>query len=241
MKMITLVGVGHVFAISEQIGQLIRSRRPDVVCIELDRMRYESLQSRSRSGRVPIQYSLLAMFQRKMADKFGTEVGEEMLAAAAAAREVDAKIALVDVDASVMLATLWRQMSMRERIKLLFGSLVGLVSAKETVEKEIEAYQSDDKAYLNGIGEQFPVLKKILIDDRNRVMAQRISKVAETHTNIIAVVGDGHVPGIAAELARNDVEIVRLGHLMDGTVAGADVPTEHSASFYLNQSQDRNI
>ncbi|UCE81437.1 MAG: TraB/GumN family protein [Methanobacteriota archaeon] len=233
--MITLIGVGHVFAISDQVTQLIRSKGPDVVCIELDRARYQSLRSGSRSGRVPLQYSLMAMFQKKMADRFGAEVGAEMLAAAEAAREINAKIAFVDVDASAMLTVLWKKMTMRERIKLLAGALIGLVSSKETVEREMEAYQNNDEGYLKSVEEQFPVLKKVLIDDRNRIMAERISEVAETHTNVVAVVGDGHVPGIATALARQDLEVVRLKQLMGGTSMTFDEPSEHSTTFYLNE------
>ena len=233
-KMITIIGVGHVFAISSQVTQIIRSRRPDVVCIELDRARYHSLQSRDRAGRVPIQYTLLAMFQKKMAGKFGGEVGAEMLAAAAAAREVNAKVALVDVDATAMLAMLWRKMSVREKVKLIVGALVGLVSTREAVEREIEAYQSNDESYLNSIGEQFPVVKEILIYDRNRIMTQRISKIAEAHANVVAVIGDGHVPGIAAGLGRDDIEVVRLKELMSGAGMSSDIPGEHTASFYVD-------
>jgi pheromone shutdown protein TraB len=238
-KMITLIGVGHVFAISSQVTQLIHSRRPDVVCIELDKARYQSLQNRTRSGRVPIQYALLALFQRKMADKFGTEVGDEMLAAARAAHDVNAKIALVDVEASAMLAMLWGKMSMKERVKLIVGALIGLVSSKETVEKEIESFQNNDEAYLDSIGEQFPILKKVLIDDRNRIMAQRISRVAESNMNVVAVVGDGHIPGIAAQLARGDVEIVRLKQLMSGAPLSTEGPAEHSTSFYVDDTVGR--
>ena len=58
VTMITLIGVGHVFAISRQVKEIIRVKRPDVVCIELDSARFASLQERTRTGRVPIQYSL---------------------------------------------------------------------------------------------------------------------------------------------------------------------------------------
>ncbi len=239
--MITLIGVGHVFAISGQVTQLIHSRRPDVVCIELDRTRYHALQSQTRSGRVPIQYALLALFQRKMADKFGVQAGDEMLAAARAAQEVNARIALVDVEASTMLAMLWGKMSMKERAKLIFSALVGLVSSKETVEKEIESFQNNDEAYLELIGEQFPILKKVLIDDRNRIMAQRISRVAESNMNVVAVVGDGHIPGITAQLARDDVEIVRLKQLMSGSPLSTEGPAEHNTSFYVSDTLDRQV
>ena len=232
--MITLIGVGHVFAISGQVDALIRARRPEVVCIELDRARYITLQDRSSRGRVPVQYALLAMFQKRMADEFGTGVGDEMLAAATAARAVNAKVALVDVEASAILARLWREMSMKERVKLLAGALIGLVTSKEKVEEEIEAFQDNDAAYLERVGQQFPVLKKILIDDRNKIMAQRISKVAEAHANVVAVIGDGHVPGIAKELAGEDVEVVRLRQLMNSVPMAPEGAAEHNTSYYLD-------
>jgi len=162
-----------------------------------------------------------------------------MLAAAAAAHEVNAKVALIDVEASAMLTMLWSKMSMKERVKLLVGALIGLVTSKETVEKEIEAFQNDDEAYLNGIGEQFPILKKVLIDDRNRIMAQRISRIAETHTNVVAVIGDGHINGIATQLARGDLEIVRLKQLMSGVPLSSEGPAEHSTSFYVDDTIGR--
>jgi pheromone shutdown protein TraB len=176
-----------------------------------------------------------------MADKFGAEAGDEMLAAARAAQDVNAKIALVDVEASAMLAMLWGKMSMKERMKLIVGALIGLVSSKETVEKEIESFQNNDEAYLDSIGEQFPVLKKVLIDDRNRIMAQRISRVAEGHANVVAVVGDGHIPGIVAQLARGDVEIVRLKQLMSGAPLSTEGPAEHSTSFYVDDTAGRQV
>jgi pheromone shutdown protein TraB len=135
--MITLIGVGHVFAISDRVNEVIHSRRPDVVCLELDPIRYQSLLQKDDARRVPLQYSLLAMFQKRMADKFGSEVGDEMLAAASAARQVGARVALIDVDSSRMLAMLWKRMSVKEKLGLFFGALVGLVSSKETVEKEM--------------------------------------------------------------------------------------------------------
>jgi pheromone shutdown protein TraB len=228
--MITLIGVGHVFAISDRVNEVIHSRRPDVVCLELDPIRYQSLLQKDDARRVPLQYSLLAMFQKRMADKFGSEVGDEMLAAASAARQVGARVALIDVDSSRMLAMLWKRMSVKEKLGLFFGALVGLVSSKETVEKEMEVYQSNDEAYIEGIGERFPTLKAVLIDDRNRIMADRIRGIAKDHPNVVAVIGDGHVPGVAKVLEAEQLEVVRLRQLMSPSpVAGG--PGEYSTSF----------
>lgn len=218
------------FAISDRVHDLICSKRPTAVCLELDPARFRSLMQRDSTRRVPMQYSLLAMFQKRMAGKFGSEVGNEMLAAASAAKEVGARIALIDVDASAMLATLWKRMPMKERVGLLFGALVGLVSSKDAVEREMDAYQSNDEAYIAEIGDRFPTVKSVLIDDRNRIMAERIRAISRDHADVVAIVGDGHVPGIEKALAEEHPEVVRLKELMNAPPA-TDGPGEHSTSF----------
>ncbi len=227
--MITIIGVGHVFAISDRLSQMIHARAPQVVCIELDPARYQALLERRRSRRIPLQYSLLAMFQARMAGEFGVEAGDEMIAAATAARTVNAQLAFIDVDASKMLAMLWSEMTTKEKLSLLFGALVGLVSSKERVEEEMEAYYSNEESYMDSVGAQFPAVKKVLIDDRNRIMARRIDSLAAVNDRIVAVVGDGHVPGIVRELGREDVEVVRLRELV-GSPSGESTG-EHTVSF----------
>ena len=45
--MIILLGVGHVFDIADQVKGLIERERPDAVCVELDRARYQILPALS--------------------------------------------------------------------------------------------------------------------------------------------------------------------------------------------------
>ena len=227
--MITLIGVGHVFAISDQVKNLIRTKRPQVVCIELDPARFRALKSKVSTKNVPLQYRLLSYFQTRMAGKFGTEAGDEMLAAASAAAEVGAKVALIDVDAGAVLAMLWKKMSFREKLQLLGGAFTGLVVSKETVERELERYENNEAQYMEALGDGFPVLKTILIDDRNKHMAEKISALTTEYTEILAVVGDGHVPGIAQQLAEKQVETIRLRELRK-------LPTESPSSAGYSSS-----
>ncbi len=232
--MITIVGVGHVFAISEGVKDLIRSRRPEVVCLELDPGRYRALVHRDESRAVPLQYRLLGYFQKRMATKFGTEVGDEMIAAVEAAREVGAKVALIDMDAATVFARLWKRMSFREKTHLMGGAFVGLFASKERVEKELGKYEESSDQYMELMGAGFPSIKEVLIDDRNRFMANRLSEIATQHTSILAVVGDGHVSGIASGLAGSEVETVRLKDLRTQPAA----PTsgqEFTTSFWIRQ------
>ena len=206
--MITLIGVGHVLAISENVKDIIRSKRPEVVCLELDAARYNALVQKDHSRTVPLQYRLLAYFQKRMADKFGTEVGDEMMAAVSAAGEVGAKVALIDMDAARVFALLWRRMSLREKLNLFAGAFVGLFASKATVEREMERYEEHEAQYMETLGTGFPTIKEVLIDDRNRYMAAQLASLSSRHASVVAVVGDGHVPGLVECLKPAEVDLV---------------------------------
>jgi pheromone shutdown protein TraB len=231
--MITLVGVGHVFVISQHIREIIYSRRPEVVCIELDPARYRALLEKVESAHVPIQYRLLGYIQKRMASKFGSEVGDEMLAAAKAAGEVGAKVALIDMDAGRVFAHLWKKMSFKEKMHLFGGAFLGLFMTKEKVEREMEKYESHEEEYIDVLSQGFPAVKEVLIDDRNKHMAKQISAIHAQHQNVVVVVGDGHVPGIVEALKPLDVETVRLKDLRRESTT-AQTGSEYSSSFWYN-------
>lgn len=224
--MITLVGVGHVFALSDNIKTLIRSRRPEVVCLELDTLRFQSLVQRRESGDVPLQYRFLAYVQTRLADKFGTQVGDEMLAAADAAREVGAKVALIDMDGGAVMRKLWDSMTFSEKIRMMGSALVSFFMTREVVEKELERYEGNEEMYMQGLEKEFPTVKEVLLDDRNRYMADRLTSIASQHKTIVAVVGDGHVPGLMENLKHMEIEAVRLKDIRKGPVQ-----EEHMAEF----------
>jgi pheromone shutdown protein TraB len=233
--MITIIGVGHVFQLSDNIKDVIRSRRPEVVCLELDPARFRALTDKTSRGSVPLQYRILAYIQKRMADKFGSEVGDEMLAAVSAAKEIGAQVALIDMDATKVFAQLWARMSFKERAHLLGGALVGLFLTKQTVEREMERYEEHQDKYIETLGEGFPTIKEVLIDDRNKFMAANISSISASHGSVVAVVGDGHVPGLLEALKPLEVETVRLKELRkphEPTASGAEIS---SSFWYSNQ------
>jgi pheromone shutdown protein TraB len=232
--MITLIGVGHVFAISENVKELIRSRRPEVVCLELDPARFNALMHKNSHRSVPLQYRLLAYFQTRTAEKFGTEIGGEMLAAASAAGEIGAKIALIDLDAARVFAQLWRKMSFREKMNLLGGAAIGLFMPKKTVEREMDKYEGNEAQYLETLGQGFPAVKEVLIDDRNKHMVEQLKAIASQHSNIVAVVGDGHIPGIVESLKPLETEVVRLRDIRSGAVQTPASGAEYSTTFWYH-------
>lgn len=222
---ITLLGVGHVFDLNAQVRREILRRGPAVVGLELDPRRFQALSHPERQGGGPVIYRLLAYFQQNLAEGFGGRAGDEMLAAAGAARDIGARLAFIDMDSSHLLQRLWGSLPFEERIKILVAAVSGLFARRTTVEKEIARYEEDQGAYLGEFGRQFPTVKHVLIDERDEHMAVTLRQLVTEFGSVVAVIGDGHVDGIRARLADLTPEVVRLKELRH------DAPSTAEFSF----------
>jgi pheromone shutdown protein TraB len=211
--MITLLGVGHVFDIGRSIRSEILSRRPKVVALELDPIRYHALLSRAPRARGVSALALLAQFQIRIARQYGVEVGDEMIAAAQAAQEIGSEIALIDQDSRAVLRRVWRDMSFRERARLLASTLGGLFTRKERVEAELQRFYRDEAGFIQEFARELPTAKRILIDERDAAMAATLGQLAESKGDVVAVVGEGHVEGLLHQLAGTAVQVVHLQQL----------------------------
>jgi pheromone shutdown protein TraB len=229
--MITLVGVGHIFDIAGQVRHVIRSRKPASVGVELDPARYQAMIHPQEERNVPLPYRMLAATQKRMADEFSGKVGSEMLAAVDEAGCMGAQVLFIDVDANIMFQKLWSEMSFRERIWLMISGFTGLFTSRKRVEKEMQEYQKNEAAYMEAVGENFPTIKRVLIDERNEKMAAAIMQAELTYGSIVAVVGDGHVDGIRSILGRADVEIIRLEQLQQLPKAEESAQCTSDVSF----------
>lgn len=222
--MLTLIGVGHVFDLRSRLKAEILARSPTLVCLELDRERFQSLLERSGSHATdaPLMYRLLARFQESIARQYGTGVGDEMLAAAEAARELRAGVAFIDLNSSEVFEEFWRSMSLKERVKLLLAAFGGLFTSRKTVEREVARFEESPTEYIEEFSREFPSAKRVLIDQRDEHMASRIRELSTRFERIVAVVGDGHIEGLRRMLADLNPEVVRLADLRrapDATVA----------------------
>lgn len=254
---LTLVGTGHVFAIGHLVEGLIDTRRPDIVCVELDPTRLRGLQERKRLNemeaagdprvedikrqqaeavkRLPLAYRMLAKMQDDIATGEGVQAGSEMLAAVEAANRRGIPAACIDVDAQALVRRAWREMGLFERVRFLWSLWRG--KGGGTMEKELEQYQDDPVAYLAMVGNDFPTLKRVLIDERDAHMASGILRIHEQKDQVpnagdplrvLAVVGDGHVAGmlghLRAHFTAEELDIVRVKDLRAGTVPANPFP-----------------
>lgn len=214
--MIILIGVGHIFKIRERLKEEILRAQPGVVCIELDSARMAALLEQRRRereglprerrldwrsvGRGGLIFAFLAIMQERLAGSYGSKAGDEMLAAVEAAREVGAKTMLIDMDSAVFFRNWMSRLSMGERVRLLLSVVGGVFASRKRVESELETFYTDEDAFVRELGEQFPETKKALIDDRNVHMARGIQAAQRAAGVVVAVVGEGHLTGIRAQL-----------------------------------------
>jgi pheromone shutdown-related protein TraB len=213
-KELILIGTAHVSKNSvAEVRETIEKERPDSVCVELDQQRFEAINQKDkwsntdlvqiikskRSGFMFVNI-LLSNYQRKLAEQFGIESGQEMMEGIACAREYGAELVLADRNIQITFNRIWRGCSFWEKIKVLFSILLSVVDDEEITEEELENLKSEDmlSAALSEMGSAFKGVKKYLVDERDQYLAYKIKNAPGE--KVVAVLGAAHVPGIKEEL-----------------------------------------
>jgi len=209
-KTILLIGTAHISRESaDLVASVIGEEKPDTVCVELCDSRYQAIRQKNKwqdtniikvikEKKVFLLLSslLLASFQKKIAKKLNIKPGGEMIKAIETGEAIGAKIYLADRDIRITLGRVWRVMGFWEKVKLLFQLVLSVWEIDEISENDIEKMKEQDvlESLLSDVGKSMPVMKKILIDERDRYIAHKIRSAPGE--KIIAVVGAGHIPGV---------------------------------------------
>jgi len=215
---IIVVGTAHVSRESaELVRRVIAEERPDRVCIELDEQRFQALRRKTdwealdlkqliRTKRLPTLALnlLLASYQKRLGHELGVMPGTELLAAADAADELGIPVALCDRNVRVTILRAWRSMSWWKKNTLLAALLSGVFSRQTMSEDDLRELRKRDvlSEMIDELARELPVLKRVLIDERDAYLAHNIRKAAGAR--IVAVVGAGHLDGIERALAGPD-------------------------------------
>ena len=209
-KEITLIGTAHVSRESaDLVVKVIEEEKPDTVCVELCESRYKAIKQKNRwqntdlikvirekKSFLLLSNLLLTSFQKKIGKKLGIKPGEEMIRAMDAADSVGAHIHLADRDIRITLSRTWRLMGLWTKMKLLAQLVTSMGEVDSIKEEDIEKMKDQDvlETLLSEIGKTLPELRRILIDERDKYLTEKIRSAPGK--KIVAVVGAGHVPGI---------------------------------------------
>jgi len=212
-KEVVLIGTAHVSRESaDLVADVIDEEKPDTVCVELCESRYQAMTQKKRwedtdlikvikekKAFLLLSNLMLAAFQKRIGDKLGIKPGEEMLRAVQRAEAVGAEVALCDRDIRITLSRAWRLMGLWTKVKMLVQLVTSALSTSSIEEADIEELKKRDvlESLLIEIGEMLPELRRVLIDERDQYLAEKIRQAPGR--KVVAVVGAGHVPGIQRE------------------------------------------
>jgi len=218
----TLLGTAHVSRASAlAVERLVGGGDYQVIAVELCDSRYQALTQPDRllqldlfqvirQGRAGVMLAQLALsgYQRRLAEQFGIEPGAEMLAAIRAAEQRDAKLALIDRDVGVTLKRASRSLNWWRRWVLLNGLFFGLFTREQVTEEEVERLKQGDMltSAFTEFAEAAPELYGALIGERDRFMAAQLRRQSRPGQRVLAVVGAGHLDGLARALEEDQAE-----------------------------------
>lgn len=213
-KTVTIIGTAHISGDSvKEIDEVIDELTPDRICIELDESRFKTVSENRRwedmniikvlkekKGFLLLANLVLSSFQKRMGSDVGVNPGADMKEAVALSQTRNIPFSLIDREIQVTLQRAWRISSFWKKMKLL-SALLGSAFTREKISDE-DIENMKEKTALDGmmdeLAEYLPSVKTVLIDERDFYLAAKIYEAEGS--NLIAVVGAGHVPGILKNL-----------------------------------------
>ncbi|MEE8581969.1 MAG: TraB/GumN family protein [Myxococcota bacterium] len=223
-----LVGTAHISRESvDLVREVIEKEQPDCVCVELDSARYLALSQKQHWESLDLRQVIrqkqlatllvnmvLASYQKRLGGKLGVMPGSELLEAVRTAEQHEIPIALCDREIRATLRRAWKALSLWKKFLFLSSLLASLFERPEITEEDLRALRERDalSELMRELGDAMPALKRVLIDERDSYLAQRIRECAGD--TIVAVVGAGHVEGMRrALLAGDEVDLEELGRI----------------------------
>lgn len=226
-KNLNIIGTSHIAKQSvDSVKNTILKEKPDIIALELDKNRLYGLmhnQKRkisitdiSKIGFKGFLFSWIgSIIQKKLGDYVGVTPGSEIKTAIRLAKKQKARIALIDQNIEITLKRFSKALTWKEKWNLLVDIFKGVVLRKNELEDlNIEKFdltkvpsQEVIRKLINKMRERYPNICRVLIDERNKIMARNLSYLMNEHPekNILAVVGAGHEEEIV-ELIKKDFD-----------------------------------
>lgn len=213
----TLLGTAHISKASiEAVRSAIASGRFDAIAVELDEQRHKALTEPDALAQLdlvkvirerkiaPFAANLaLAAYQRRLAEQLDVEPGAELKTAALEASARGLPLQLIDRDVGITFRRILQKLRWWDRMKLIAGLGGGLFASDEIDESDIERLKEGDmlESSFGEFARDTPSLYATLIDERDQFMAARLRERTDGASHVLAVVGAGHLKGMARYLA----------------------------------------
>lgn len=213
-KNLYLVGTAHLSRESvEDVAATVERVKPDTICVELCPGRYQAMTQADNWAKMDIfqvvrqkksvfllAQLILTSFYRRLGNKLGLQPGAEMLKGIEMARETGAELVLADRAIEITLKRVWGYLGFWNKIKLFSHVAMGVLGGEEIDGEMIESLKKKDQfeVVMSEFAATFPEIKRRLIEERDTYLAEKIRNAPGV--DIVAIVGAGHVPGIARQV-----------------------------------------
>jgi len=210
MKYKNLVFLGTSHIAKQSLGEVkrhIEEEKPSIIALELDRKRLHALMSKAkrmlelRSIRsIGLKGFLFSLFgawaEKKLGKLVGVAPGSEMKEAVKIAKRENIEIALIDQDIEVTLQRLSKAITWKEKLNFLIDLLKALFLRKKEIEFDLTTVPDKKmiRKLTSRLKERYPNFYKVLIEERNVVIANNIRKLmASNNKKILVILGAGHI------------------------------------------------
>jgi pheromone shutdown-related protein TraB len=216
---VVILGTAHISQASvESVEALIAQEKPDTVCVELCNSRMRSIKDpeywkkldiftvfKERKMYLLLSSLILSSFQKKLG--FGKmKPGDEMRKAIEISERDNLKLIPVDREIQTTLKRAWGNVGFFSKSYLISALAASLLVKEEVTEEKIEAMKTDDalKEIFSQLPGRFDQVKRIIIDERDEYLAEKIRRSAlDGSKKLVAVVGAGHLEGIMKHIAES--------------------------------------
>lgn len=247
----TLLGTAHVSKASvDAVRAAIGSGAFDSIAVELDEGRLRAISDPDALAKLDLVKVLregkaalfaanlgLAAYQRRLAEQLGVQPGAELKAAVDEAQARGLPMNLIDRDVGLTFKRASRRLGWWGRAKLGANLFVSLFADEEVGDEEIEKLKQGDllEASFGEFARESPHLYETVIAERDRYMAARLRETSGQAREVLAVVGAGHLQGLARHLREETCDPERLRAGLEDVSEEAKVPwfTLALAAFVL--------
>ncbi len=211
-KNLAFLGTSHIAKQSlNEVRKNIEEKKPDIVALELDPKRLHALMSNAPKKislgsirHVGLKGFLFSLFgawaEKKLGKLVGVAPGSEMKEAIKIAKKEGIKLALIDQDIEITLQRLSKSITWKEKINFLDDIIKAIFSGKKEIEFDLATVPDKKiiKKLTSKLKERYPNVHKVLIEERNIVIANNLLKLIESSPDkkILVILGAGHIDDV---------------------------------------------
>lgn len=217
----TLLGTAHVSKASiDAVREAVASGAFDTIAVELDEGRLQALTDPDALARLDLIKVIregktamfaanlaLAAYQRRLAEQLDVEPGAELKTAALDARERGLQLRLIDREVGLTFRRVRARLGWWTRAKLGAGIMMAMFADEAVADDEIEKLKQGDllESSFGEFASGSPALFETVIAERDRYMAAKLRELPGSGAReVLAVVGAGHLSGMARHLAEDN-------------------------------------